>query len=196
VGTDWSRQSLGTSAAVSHLPAPGASGRLYHIRLQSLMEDYLAQVDVASLRCSYRLHAISDLGGPNHHSICNSASGNSSRISRTESKFQSGSVGLIQNRFSQASRRIKVCRGSSRITDGSQVWLSTMKYLWGGLNKVPLTYASNLVGKGFLMLERPLFELTPVLIGVDIAFGNREQNTISNAWSLKGSRPPSGSRTV
>jgi hypothetical protein len=66
----------------------------------------------------------------------------------------------------------------------------------GGLNKVLLTYASNLVGKGFLMLERPLFELTPVLIGVDIAFGNREQNTISNAWSLKGSRPPSGSRTV
>jgi hypothetical protein len=44
----------------------------------------------------------------------------------------------------------------------------------GGLNKVPLTYASNLVGKGFLMLERPLFELTPVLIGVDIAFGNRD----------------------
>ena len=51
----------------------------------------------------------------------------------------------------------------------------------GGLNKVPLTYASNLVGKGFLVLERLFAELAPVLIGVDIAFGNREQNTISNS---------------
>ena len=44
----------------------------------------------------------------------------------------------------------------------------------GGLNKVPLTYASNLVSEGFLMLERPLLELTPVLIGINIALGNRD----------------------
>jgi hypothetical protein len=53
-------------------------------------------------------------------------------------------------------------------------------FIWC-LNKISFSHASNLVGKGFLMLERLLFELTPVLIGVDIAFGNREQNTISNS---------------
>jgi hypothetical protein len=46
-------------------------------------------------------------------------------------------------------------------------------FVWS-LNKVPFSHAANLVCKGFLVLERLLAELAPVLIGVDIAFGNRD----------------------
>ena len=46
-------------------------------------------------------------------------------------------------------------------------------FIWC-LNKISFSHAANLVGEGFLVLERLLAELAPVLIGVDIAFGNRD----------------------
>ena len=42
------------------------------------------------------------------------------------------------------------------------------------LHKISFSHAAYFVSEGFLVLERPLAELAPVLIGVDIAFGNRD----------------------
>jgi hypothetical protein len=46
-------------------------------------------------------------------------------------------------------------------------------FIWC-LNKISFSHATNLVSEGFLVLERLLAELAPVLIGVDVALGNRD----------------------
>jgi hypothetical protein len=46
-------------------------------------------------------------------------------------------------------------------------------FIWC-LNKISFSHAANLVSEGFLVLERLLAELAPVLIGVDVALGNRD----------------------
>jgi len=46
-------------------------------------------------------------------------------------------------------------------------------FIWC-LNKISFSHAANLVSEGFLVLERLLAELAPVLIGINIALGNRD----------------------
>jgi hypothetical protein len=101
--------------------APDVSWGLYHICLQSLAGDCQPAVDIAPLSCSYRLHAISDFGNPNHHSTTISASGKSVRISRTVRRFQSGAVDLIQNLFIKFIKRINNGRGSRSKQTGIHV---------------------------------------------------------------------------
>ena len=46
-------------------------------------------------------------------------------------------------------------------------------FVWS-LNKISFSHTANLVSEGFLVLKRLFAELAPVLVGVDVAFWNRD----------------------